>query len=308
MILEKSLHPALVRRGVSGEVRHAIARCSIGDFNESVERIWLPPDTITEREHAAINVQIEKDAPYIGNIALGSVGCWLAPDSEITPMNTLYQIATTEVGNKPLNTTIDMPKLRLCDEECCVYGRHYDITFSCLSQRRALLEPNEHHYRTMLSGEIATIWGDTLPSVKTSAALLRELQLRCPPYTSEKTSPLTAHNIGQITIHDLTGCWLVRSFYTRPGYQYDGYGRLGRRAHMAPKGAKVRSMQMLAHRVMWQVMGNTLQKGEELNHLCGHRPCANPLHLIQVSKNENGLHSHRMQRAINKLPQLSLPF
>lgn len=56
----------------------------------------------------------------------------------------------------------------------------------------------------------------------------------------------------------------------------DGYGRL-----------KVDGRHILAHRFSWELAGNDLPAGMQVDHRCHNRACVNPAHLRCVSQCEN---------------------
>lgn len=322
MILPESLHPSLTRdrfqEGRRKQVKNLIARTALSDFVSTEDGLWLPPYSVSAeeftlgREAVGIiwsrkNKDIVVSRQIAGLLDLESEsGCWSAyvGDLDIDNIDVINELASDVLSGTPLDTDQELIDLRLCDSKQCVYPRHYDITYACESQRREKTHIDPRFYDVLPSGEIQMIWGDILPPIGESIAELRKLQKACPPYADQKTSPLTAHGISQITMHPITGCWEVRSFYTRPPgirpgyYQYDGYGRLGMRSRTA-NGLK--GMPKLAHRVTWQATGRKLRNDRDLNHRCAHRPCANPLHLEQVTRRANILHSGQMQDAISSL-------
>lgn len=61
-----------------------------------------------------------------------------------------------------------------------------------------------------------------------------------------------------------------------------------------------------AHRVVFQLTGNTLMPGEPVHHKCGTHDCVNPAHLQKATAFENTLESmsrNAMERRIDELEE-----
>lgn len=72
-------------------------------------------------------------------------------------------------------------------------------------------------------------------------------------------------------------CWAWRGPLNTSGYAtYAIKGVLG-----------VKTKNFLVHRVMYELLVGPIGEGMELDHLCGNRPCSNPDHLEQVTRQEN---------------------
>ncbi len=320
MILPESLHPSMTRGGFDYRTRVPVRKDDRYEYPTNEKGLWLPLVTVSRRELGAAQARFERvkpsrltDGERLAQAAFCAIklddlsGCWIDDSMDSSEhLETLWHIADQDMGGPPLDKKTDESKdeLRVCDEVGCLNARHYDFTHK-KRYRDTLLTIDESHFITLEDGRIMPIWEvdvqQALPSVEDSKRALRELQLRCPPFTHPDQSPLSANGISKITIHPVTGCWMVRMYYTRPdyrdlpGFQYDGYGRLGRGRLLRTNGAPAN--QALAHRVVWQAVGRKLFPDMELNHKCGFHPCANPSHLEQVSKSENNLHAYRMKLA-----------
>ena len=319
MILPESLHPSISRKGFGYNQHVPLSDAAPGDFVQTADGLWLSQLAVAENSFITARTVVGKIAVQQSTASVSyeagaeallsanydaDTGCWL-PEGFTGDEHTeaLWGIAEVELDPvlNPASLAVK-DQLKICEGEDCLNTRHYDFTHR-LKHRTELLQVTPEYYREMPDGRIQTIWGDVLPPLADSIVELRRLQRLCPPYASEETSPLTANGISKITIEPATGCWSVRSYYTKPeehpGWQFDGYGRLTLRRHIDPNALPARTgAQMLAHRVIWVATGRTLEKGKVLNHLCGFRPCGNPLHIVQVGQGENIRHRDRMQKAI----------
>jgi len=281
------------------------------DFPQTARGVWLPQLDVSintfyearhsfERRLAALGGKAHEATLQAGQ-ALNNgefdyqTGCWRASEQRHT--ENLWTIATHEMG-RVLNPPTQKNDLEICGTSGCLNTRHYDFTFG-ITTRQALYEPVPTFYKTRPDGTVETIWGDILPSVAHSIASFRLLQAKCPPYASESRSPLTANGISKITIHPVSGCWMVRSYYTNQRGT-DSYARLTMPHHLGKKGERT-GAQMLAHRVLWLITGHTSNIDKDLNHLCGYRACGNTDHLQETTRSENNQHSRRMQAAISRL-------
>jgi HNH endonuclease len=320
MILPESLHPAMTRGGFAYRQRVPVRSEDRRRYPVSENGLWLPTMRVAQREFDAANTffdNFEKslsslsDREELARAAFKGVrlhdktGCWVASDAldEGQHISALWQIAEYDMGGEPLNsqTAEQLKSLRVCDEEGCLNARHYDFTHR-VQYRDSIAAPDYADYETHEDGSVVTIWeGRMLPSVVLSIEALRRLQLQCPPYAEERKAPLSGNGISKITLDPVTGCWLVRMYYTRPqykempGFQYDGYGRLGKGPAIRKKSEPAKPM--LAHRVVWLASGRRLLNGKELNHCCGVRSCCNYDHIEQVSKSSNGKHGRAMADA-----------
>ncbi len=305
------MHPSLTRSGVGYSHYLPVTGFKIEDFLKSKDDLWLPPMEVAAKElgifkNLAKQAIIGVNRPGFNSLESCELnedtGCWMPDvgmnDSEHT--ETLWGIAEYDArGVLNLATLAVKQQIQLCDGVNCLNPRHYDFT-PRLRNRWELLEPDERLFKTLPDGRIQTAWGSILPSIEESIEELRKLQRACHPYESEKTGALTANSVSKITIDEHTGCWPVRSYYTRlDGFnsQVDGYGRLYPRITM--RGFSHRG-DALAHRVAWVATGRSLPPRHlELNHVCGFRPCANPLHMEIVHRSDNINHSYEMRNAID---------
>lgn len=318
-----SLHTGMTSRGYTNRGPVRIERhYRLGDFPVAESGLWLPPVEIGARDYPAAlrlvgewacrdvpspDFKAETAAEALGNTSLETdTGCW-RPAHNLAAGRyamALFEISGLGYGADVLNPESAEPaqSLRICDCEQCLNPRHYDLTYGTGAgrvQRPRLLTPDYQVYGTLEDDRIKTSWGDILPSVEESVLEYVKLRNRCYPYADDQKAPLTANGISKISIDPATGCWTVRSYYIQPvtdtrQYQYDMYGRLTLRKHMQ---GGTKGSQMGAHRVVWLATGRKLRKGMELNHRCGFRPCANPLHLEPVSKSVNGRHGAKMRQA-----------
>lgn len=67
------------------------------------------------------------------------------------------------------------------------------------------------------------------------------------------------------------GCWVWMGRINRDGY---GHVRVGKKT-------------ALAHRAVFEMAAGPVARGLELDHLCRHRCCVNPLHMEAVTHREN---------------------
>lgn len=330
MILPQSLHPGMTRGGFTYRNHIPVRSADIDNYPVTRHGLWLPTIKVGKRELEMAKARLGAETrpaftdpealarAAIKGMAMNDMtGCWVSDGVVDASSHTsaLWEIADQDMGGPPLDpeTIESKEELRLCDDEGCLNARHYDFTHK-KKYREELIRPNYHNFRTLEDGRILPIWEKSrrraLPSVADSIVALRKLQLRCPPFVDAQDAPLTGNGISKITIDPITGCWMVRMYYTRPehhltpGFQYDGYGRLGRGKLLRPNGEP--ATQGLAHRVVWQAVGKKLIPGMELNHKCGVRPCANPSHLEQVTKSANNLHAHQMALARRALDAVCL--
>ena len=200
-------------------------------------------------------------------------------------------------GNSTIDPVEEIPELRLCDCELCINPRHYDLEIGAnLRQGRQDIDPRL--YMEQEDGRIITAWGDELPSARFSRDLLVLLRNESAPYRSDNKGKLTPSQFASIKFAPLTGCWAGDKYYRGDdidlGYktfQYDGYSRLYRRHSRTASGAHA-----LGHRIIWSILGGTLEPDKILNHRCGFRRCCNPLHIEQVSPYENILHGRDMTK------------
>jgi hypothetical protein len=221
-------------------------------------------------------------------------------------------------GVEPLTPVARKADVRLCDHDDCLYPRHYDVV-ARLANRERLLTPTYDAFASLADGRLVTEWGDILPSVADSEAHQRLLRDSCPPHGSVARAPLTAVGVSKIGFDYRTGCWPVNNYYSRNRTcdptqndvtQWEGYGRLSIRKHLADMiDVDARDLKTtLAHRVLWIVMGGPVERGRVLNHLCGHRPCANPLHIEQVTQPQNIEHGHAMRVALARIASGQMAF
>lgn len=309
-ILSESLWPGTTRKGFdAGRVHQENARP--GDFPTTRERgLWLPQVEVSRRglnagrrimtAFALKNAgdpeveDVEEAVEVLNHTELDdAMGCWL-PGQRARPTDTmrhLWAIATFElrVILNPMSLPV-MRELQVCETRGCINTRHFDFTYGIPSRTRlVMIDPSD--YEALPNGRIRTIWNDTLPTVTESITAYRKLQKKCPPYTSPEKAILTADGMSKIVPNKI-GCWCVRSYYTKAEGQ-DDYGRLRRRNRTDER----HRTQGMAHREIWLALGHPLNGRPQLNHLCGHRPCANAWHLEPATHRENMDHQRRMQAA-----------
>lgn len=313
MILSESLWPGMTRGGFS---RGTYVRVNPGDRREfpvTDEGRWLPLARLAVKEFEIAKNQISRSRlpDSIARVAFrdiecdGNTGCWISGSlSQTDHTAALWEIAERGMGGVPLDPVETKDDLRVCDNLACLNDRHYDLTHA-RDYRDELLIPIYDMYTKGNDGSITCAWeedsGVVLPSIEESIDLFRRLQKQCVPYIDDpKEGILTPSGISKLTIDPFTGCFPVRTYYTRPedfkkSFMYDGYGRLA----VGPKFKKMGypAYHQLAHRVLFQVAGGELKRGWQINHECGFHPCANPGHLTQMTRSENIRHMNSMQRA-----------
>src|SRR4030095_1845197 len=293
----------MTQPGVGYPARLPLGGRRSSEFLPTREGQWLLPLDIAANCLAVVREHVLQVARLDPTISLGAeavvgaelidgYGCWqpgqqLGQDEHVQAVRI---IAEQDRGRQILNPNdaTTQAGLRVCDTRDCLFPRHYDFTYSN-GQRNQLLVPDKDFFVDTEGSTGVTIWGPGLPTVEESVEEFRKLQKKCPPFEDEKTSPLTAHGISQVTIESRTGCWPVRTYYNKHAAfwsEKDGYGRLTLRRHIAGD-KKPRGAQQMAHRVIFQVTGHDLEEGKELNHLCCYRSCANPAHLDQVNRRQH---------------------
>jgi hypothetical protein len=322
MILEQSLWPGMTRQGFGYQTQVIVRPGDQAEFPVTRAGLWLPKVELAELSHDVAIRVIERlsgveGAGYrnsIAAVAIRSVtvdqdnGCWTSDDiHQADHSDALWDIAELDMRGRPLDAKIGKKAIQVCDNDECLNARHFDFTHR-VENRDRLLEPIAQLYDIQPDGTIVPVWelGENspviLPTIKQSMDDLRSIQRQCVPYVDTPArSLLTANGVSKITINPLTGCWTTRTYYTRPddftkSFMFDGYGRLGfgplRKAEGQPDG------RYLAHRVMWDATGHTLEAGKVLNHECGFHPCCYPAHLTQMTTAENNQHARRMNTVI----------
>lgn len=319
-ILPESLWTGITREGHSGRGWAAAIRRAEEDKTHNDAGIWLPSLDASERDLMALQDRLHASAheratqtkrqkrllKSIGAIAITDTGCWES-DGDVTVQEVAELDTRSPAG--VLEGDEHLSELRHCSNEACVYHRHFDLTFGVPSNRRRLLYPNLDHFVTADNGSVLTSWGDRLPSLASSRAHLRELQLRCIPFVDNSTSVLSALKISQISIIPATGCWFSNNYAMAPAelrptetWQYDAYSRLsipqGVLANYDPSLGNAK----LGHRVIWRLTHDDLP--DKLNHRCGFRPCVNPGHLEPISGSANMLHASLMSTAVQMVAQV----
>lgn len=316
MILSESLWPGMTRGGFS---RGTYVRINPGDIREfpvTAAGLWLPFARLSIKEFEIAETQIRKSRlpDSMARVAFrdiecdGNTGCWISGSlDEADHTAALWEIAERDMGGPPLDPIEIKDDLRVCDNPMCLNARHYDITHK-VAYRDKLLVPDYEMYTSDKDGKepITCAWekdtGVVLPSLNESIDVFRRLQKQCVPYIDDpREGILTPTGISKLTIDPITGCFPVRTYYTRPAdferpFMYDGYGRLAIGPKYKNQGYP--GYAQLAHRVLYKAFGNELIPGWEINHECGFHPCANPFrHLTQVERNVNIDHSYSMRRA-----------
>lgn len=305
-----SLWPGLVLGGAALRAwQTARDRNQLGMHITSPDGMWLPSQESSIHDLEALQARANKRGNKqlregLSKIALNDTACWIQ-DDERTDL--LADAARLETTAEPLEDVSVEARgaLNMCATDDCQYPRHFDLTYSVPSNRRALLYPNVELFEDQADNGVRTTWGDYLPPIDYSRNNLREFQQQCSPYVAPNETLLTAGGIAQISLLPRTGCWFVRSYFMTPvgvdGYenwQYDGYGRLRLPSHMSGQYDGFPNYAILAHRVTWLLSGRPLEKGKVLNHKCGFRPCANPDHIEQVTTRANNEHGIAMKRSL----------
>lgn len=196
----------------------------------------------------------------------------------------------------------EIPSLCICNTSKCLNIRHYDLEMGAnLRQKRQDIDLKL--YRAAEDGRILTAWADELPSVDFSRRLFYLLRDRCFPYQDDTDSPLTVGSTASMKFMNATGCWAGDLYYRGDWidlgiktFQFDGYARLYDRLSRAKTNAH-----KLAHRVVWELFDGSFDKDLVLNHRCGFHRCFNPLHLDQVSMQDNVVHGRFMTFARAKV-------
>ncbi len=303
----------------------ARAECKdwVPNYESSEQGIWLPPSEAAIAEFEMLQSEFGNASSHmdlllgenrfdelnetLAGTYISAEGCWQASSSPTERI--LGELALLGFRNEPFEDSQEINDAKLCDSDGCLYPRHYDLSFGRPNSKKVLLAPDPSFYQT-LNDKITTVWGDELPTVEASRQMLYDFKQKCLPYTDRLNSLLTIGGISQLYLLADTGCWYNEDYYTRTligsdgtAHQQDDYGRLRLTVDMAEKFGISKARYGLAHRVVWMLHGRKLKIGarDELNHLCGFKPCCNPEHMELVSGAKNMLHSQQMHTAINSL-------
>ena len=316
-ILPRSMWQGLVRQSRGARSWSTVQKRALErGFTSSGSGLWLP-DMLSSwedlhalrREVAQQSVRgrsrlspetVDRDGDILGSVAIGKAGCWVASSSTPWSSELLQDVFELDNAHSTVEASSEYENRRQCDVDGCLYPRHYDLTPNTPAGYRKAISPNGAFYQEDERG-VLTAWGNRLPSVSVSRELLRQFQGSCMPYVPQSASLLTLSGISQIALLPRTGCWMVNSYYMRPTggengeTQYDAYGRLAIPSGIVEKFGPDEAVTTLAHKVVWLVLsGRPITRGDDINHLCGFRPCTNPGHLKQVSHEVNVHHGGLM--------------
>lgn len=304
------------------------------DFVKAENGLWLLPPSVAERDRLAGVDKLElvaaaqykagmesfaevtaEAADILDNSDVTDDGCivdGLTPDRTMSSSELVLYLAGAEWGSPALDEVDDLPHLQTCETDGCYNTRHFDLDFAKLQVPTRITELNPHWYEVGEDGEVYTIWGDHLANIEESMALYIKLQKSNFPYVPFDKSPLTPSGVAQVRLHPLTGCWESWTYNIKPdgsrGGRFEGYGNLYFRYRPETVDRQTgeitrekRRGHWLAHRLMWTVMGQELDSSKVLNHLCNYKRCCNPLHLEQITEDENKIHGRNARGYIREL-------
>lgn len=283
------------------------------DTQQSIARAeWLADRLEADGNSKIHTLRFRKLSRLLGRSVIGREGCIQAGlRGNQTPAEMVISLAEFEMGTVTHNEIDDIPYISLCGNDDCYNTRHHNLNFGGTNSRMERMELNPFWYKPNDDGTIGTIWGDTLPSVETSLKYLFDFQRLNYPFVNVKDSPLTPSPISQISFHPLTGCW--------ESYQYEkttsglanpknGYGIMyGRKGpdqiHHGTGEIKegYRRGSVLAHNLIWIASGRGLREDMDRNHLCNYPRCCNPLHLEEISPEDNRLHGQVARKRIREI-------
>lgn len=299
------------------------------DFLLSESGMWLLPPKVAEKDleqdiarahWLSANLDSQETAPKwsekfkrIGSLLTRS---WVTAEGCVqgglrgrqTPAHAVIRLAEFEMGSGTHTTVDEVSAISMCNNDDCYNARHHRLDFGGTRRDLQRVELNPSWYQTISDGSIVTIWGDVLPSVENSLRYFVEFQRKNFPFVPPEDSPLTPGPMSQIGFHPLTGCWesyLYEKNTAGLANIKNGYGIMYARkgpdlvdpnTGIVKKG--YRRGTVLAHNLIWSKSGHQLSAEMERNHLCNYTRCCNPLHIEQVSPEENRRHGHQARARI----------
>lgn len=300
------------------------------DFIISEETgLWLLPKHISERDaekdisradYLASELEQQGTAEshregylrivrLLGRSSVTEEGCVIGGlRGKQTPAEIAIILSEFEVMTGAETEIEDVPYVSACGNSDCYNARHHGIDFGGTAQNTQRVDLNPNWYIQMSDGRIKTIWGDILPSVDESLKYLIAFQRLNYPFVPFKESILTPTPVSQLGFHPLTGCW-ESYIYERntPNLANikNGYGIMYARQEadqVDPETGEItrgyRRGSVLAHNLIWVASGYYLDKTLERNHLCNYTRCCNPLHIEQITPDENRRHGQAARAVI----------
>lgn len=302
----------------------------IGDYiHDFTSGLWLVPEKVAEndrligirklgglavwqQDHEMEVAQLTEQARNVlSNTEINSNGCMIGgtgfADIDMTPIEWAIYFAEQEMGVPVINTDNEHAFLCVCSTAGCYNSRHFDFDFG--KDRSVELNPALF---TRDSEGITTVWGDGLPPLSASLEAYREFQKRNFPFVPIGESALTPSAVAYVRFHSFSGCWESWKYNRKPlgsrGGRFEGYGNLYCRERpevIDPTTGEIKHRKRrgnwLAHRVIWDVIGNELDDNRVLNHLCNYKRCCNPLHIEQISEGENTQHGRKIAQMTRQL-------
>lgn len=253
-----------------------------------------------------------KIARLIGRSSINELGCLHGGlRGKQTPAELVIKLSEFEVMAGADTTEDEVPYISVCGNDDCYNARHHAVDFGGTAQNTQRVDLNPNWYSELADGRIRTIWGDVLPTVEESLRYFIEFQRLNYPFTPFKESILTPTPISQISFHPVTGCWEAYIYERNtPNLANikNGYGIMYARQEgdqVDPYTGEItkgyRRGSVLAHNLIWVASGNYLDKKLERNHLCNYTRCCNPLHIEQITPDENRRHGHSARAVIRAL-------
>lgn len=225
-----------------------------------------------------------------------------------TPAEMAIRLSEFEVMTGAETTEDEVRYLSVCGNPDCYNARHHSIDFGGTAQNTQRVDLNPNWYSEMPDGRIRTLWGDILPSVDESLKFFIDFQRLNYPFVPFAESILTPTPVSQLGFHPVTGCWEAYIYERNtPNLANikNGYGIMYARQEgdqVDPETGEItkgyRRGSVLAHNLIWVASGNYLDKRLEINHLCNYTRCCNPLHVEQITPDENRRHGHNARALI----------
>ena len=302
------------------------------DFVTSKDDLWLLPPEVAEQDteqnisradwlagmlerhgnsklHA---LKFQRISRLLGRSVIDQNGCLTRGlRGKQLPSSTVIEIAEFEMGTGSHNYPEEVPHVSLCGNDDCYNSRHHNLDFGGSRHDLQRVELNPHWYNVTADGVVETIWGHTLSSIDESLKAFIDFQRSQFPFVPYADSWLTPTPISQLAFHPLTGCW--------ESYMYEkntaglvniknGYGVMYARLEpeqVNPDTGEIqpgyRRGSVLAHNLIWKATGHDLTVGMERNHLCNYTRCCNPLHIEEISPDENQQHGRAARSYIRAL-------
>lgn len=326
---QKSLHSATSPESSGSRLIVEKIISSPDDFLISESGLWLLPPKVAEKdveqdiaraEWLAQNLENQETAKTwsekFKRISALLTRSWVSVEGCVqgglrgrqTPAQTVIRLAEFEMGAGTHTTADEVPFVSMCGNNDCYNARHHRLDFGGTRRDLQRVELNPSWYKNMSDHSIETIWGDTLPSVQTSLRYFIEFQRLNFPFVPIEKSPLTPGPMSQIGFHPLTGCWESYIYEKNTAGLMNiknGYGIMYARQgpdlvdpHTGIVKKGYRRGSVLAHNLIWDKSGRQLTAEMERNHLCNYTRCCNPLHIEQVSPEENRRHGHHARARI----------